>query len=183
MHPKKRLVQRSVYQKDAFLKKKKNEGQECHVDARAPERLSASSRSTGPPADPDGHEWRREGRPLGRRWRRGDAVAEEGVVEDGGDAVDGDGGGGVEVWMCDGCGVEGEVGGGVVGDGDGLAGEEGGEAGVAVEEEEVGECEALWDHVIWEEERVHHSGKVVVAVECGVLWDEECGADWKHCWV
>lgn len=46
--------------------------------------------------------------------------------------------------------VEGEVGGGVVGDGDGFGGEESREAGGAGEEEEVGEGEALGDDVVGE---------------------------------
>lgn len=50
--------------------------------------------------------------------------------------------------------VDGEVTDGVIGDGDGFTGEESGEAGVAREEEEVGEGETLWDDMVWESEGV-----------------------------
>ncbi|WVZ13645.1 hypothetical protein V8G54_011211 [Vigna mungo] len=67
------------------------------------------------------------------------AGGEERVVEEGLDVVDGEGGGGEEVGVGEGGVVEREVGGRVVGDGDGFAGEKDWEAGAAGEEKEVGE--------------------------------------------
>jgi len=106
--------------------------------------------------------------------RRREAVAEEGVVEEGLDAVDSEGGAGEEVGVGERGVVQGEVGGGVVGDGDGFGGEEGGEAGAAGEEEELGEGEALGDDVVGEEEGIRWR-----TVDGGVAWDEERGADRK----
>ncbi|WVZ18250.1 hypothetical protein V8G54_005572 [Vigna mungo] len=97
-----------------------------------------------------------------------EAVAVERVVEEGLDAVDGEGRGGEEVGVGEGGVVEGEVGGGVVGDGDCFGDEEGREAGAAGEEEEVREGEALGDDVIGQ------------TVEGGVAWDEEGGAERKE---
>ncbi len=80
---------------------------------------------------------------LRRRRRNGQCyveaifVAVNVVVKKGCNAVNGDGVGCVDVGLGDGRVVEGEVGGGGVGDEDGLGSEESGEASVGVEELEV----------------------------------------------
>lgn len=101
-------------------------------------------------------------------------MAVDGVVEHSGDAMDDDGGGGVEVRHGDRRTVDGEVEPRVVGDDDGLSGEESRQAGVVLEEEELREGEPLRDHVVRERERIAGGGKAVGAV---VFGDEEGGAE------
>lgn len=108
-----------------------------------------------------------------------EAITIDIVIEDLADAMDGDGGGDVEVGLGDGSVVDGEVGLGVVGDEDGLAGEESGEPSVGLEELEVGEGEPLWDDVVGEHERVG----VDEVVDGVVLRDEERGAQREDHWV
>lgn len=107
------------------------------------------------------------------------AIAINSIVEDFYDTVDCDGGGDVEVWLNDPRVVDGEIGLGVVGDKDGLAGKESREASVGLEELEIGEGESLRDDVVGEHERI----SVDQVVDCVILGDEERGAQWKDQWV
>ncbi|KAL6991824.1 hypothetical protein U1Q18_009935 [Sarracenia purpurea var. burkii] len=84
---------------------------------------------------------------YGRRRRRCKepttaAAAVNGVIEDGFDAVNGDGGVYVEVGVGDGRSIDGEVGSRVVGDENGVGWQESWEARVGLEELQVGETEA-----------------------------------------
>lgn len=99
-------------------------------------------------------------------------VAVNRVLKNRSDAVDRHRGGDVEVGLSDISVVEGEIGGGGVGDEDGLSGEQSREAGSGLEELEVGEAEALRDDVVGEHEGVG-GGEAVQSV---VLRDEEGGA-------
>lgn len=103
------------------------------------------------------------------------AIAINSIVEDFSNSVDCDGGGDVEVGLNDPRVVNGEVGLGVVGDEDGLAGEESRETSVGLEELEIGEGESLRDDVVREHERIG----VDQVVDCVILRDEERGAQWK----
>lgn len=93
--------------------------------------------------------------------------------------MDSHGGADVEVGLGERSAVEGEVGAGGVGDENGLAREQSGKARLGLEELELGEDEALRDHVVREHEGV--GGRH--AVQGVVLRDEEGRAQRKDQWV
>lgn len=81
--------------------------------------------------------------------------------------MDGDRGGDVNVGLGDRRVVYGEIGPGIVGDEDGLAGKQSREARLGLEELEIGEGEPLRHYVVREQERVSDADGVVLGHKDG----------------